>query len=101
MMLEDLGHRVIQCSSGPEALEALETAARVDLMMTDYAMPGLTGLELAQQARQLRPDLPILLTTGYAELPGELKVDLPRLTKPYGQRQMAAELAKLLTPRML
>lgn len=99
MMLEDLGHHVIERHSGPSALEVLRTTPTVDLLMTDLAMPGMTGLELALQARRLRPELPILLATGYADLPGGAGIDLPRLTKPYGQNDVAAEVAKLLTQR--
>ncbi len=96
MMLEDLGHQVIEANSGADALEVLKQAPTVDLLLTDHAMPGMTGMELAQRVRTLRPDLPILLTTGYAELPGGSTISLPRLTKPYQQAQLAAELAKLL-----
>jgi PAS domain S-box-containing protein len=96
MMLEDLGHQVIEANSGQDALDVLKQARAVDLLLTDHAMPGMTGMELAQRARTLRPELPILLTTGYAELPGGAGIPLPRLTKPYQQAQLAAELAKLL-----
>ncbi|MFZ1429220.1 MAG: PAS domain-containing protein [Geminicoccaceae bacterium] len=96
MMLEDLGHQVIEANSGQDALDVLKQARAVDLLLTDHAMPGMTGMELAQRARTLRPELPILLTTGYAELPGGVGIPLPRLTKPYQQAQLAAELAKLL-----
>ena len=96
MMLEDLGHHVIEANSGPAALEVLKEAPVIDLLLTDHAMPGMTGMELAQRARTLRPELPILLTTGYAELPGGVGIPLPRLNKPYQQAQLAAELAKLL-----
>ena len=69
-LLEDLGHAVIKASSGSAALDVLKSGKPVDLMITDYAMPGMTGLQLAEAARTLRPDLPILLATGYADLPG-------------------------------
>jgi CheY-like chemotaxis protein len=68
-LLEDLGHTVIRASSGAEALDILRANKAIDLMITDYAMPGMTGLQLAEQARALRPELPILLATGYADLP--------------------------------
>ncbi|WP_163479399.1 response regulator, partial [Escherichia coli] len=81
-MLEDLGHRVIQASSGREALDILESGRDVDAIITDHAMPGMTGVVLAARARALRPGIPILLATGYAELPAGLSSDLPRLGKP-------------------
>ena len=95
-MLEDLGHEVIEVNSGAEALTVLESNPVIDLMITDYSMPKMTGAQLAAQARLLRPDLPILLATGYAELPEGAEMDLPRLAKPYVQDQLAAEIAKLV-----
>lgn len=95
-MLEDLGHTVIETHSGPQALEVLSSSARVDLLMTDYAMPEMMGLELVEQAKTMRPGLPVLLATGYAELPPDTAVNLPRLAKPYQQEQLAAQLAVLL-----
>jgi CheY-like chemotaxis protein len=97
-MLEELGHKVIETHSGAEALAVLRNQLRIDLMITDVSMPIMTGLQLARAARHLRPDLPILLVTGYAELPSEETMSLPRLGKPYTGSQLAAEIAKLLTP---
>ena len=91
-MLEDLGHTVIDAMSGAEALEKLESAGRVDLVITDHAMPSMTGSQLAQQIRARWPNLPIVLATGYAELPPGGNETLPRLSKPFSQ----AELAKIV-----
>ncbi len=60
-------------------------------------MPGMTGVELASRARALRPGLPILLATGYADLPSGTSTDLPRLAKPYQQRDLARQLAAILS----
>jgi len=95
-LLEDLGHTVIKAMSGSAALSVLQQGEAIDLMITDYAMPGMTGLELAQEARRLRPHLPILLATGYADLPANAELELPRLSKPYQQRQLAEQIASLL-----
>ncbi|MFZ5783220.1 MAG: ATP-binding protein [Pseudomonadota bacterium] len=95
-LLEDLGHAVIQAESGPAALNILRDGARIDLMITDYAMPGMTGLQLAEEARRLRPDLPILLATGYADLPAHGRLALPRLSKPYQQRELAEQISALV-----
>ena len=95
-LLEDLGHTVIDANSGARALEVLRTEKPIDLMITDYAMPGMTGLQLAEAARALRPDLPILLATGYADLPVGAILDLPRLSKPYHQRQLAEQITALV-----
>ncbi|MEO6945974.1 MAG: ATP-binding protein [Nitrobacter sp.] len=95
-MLEDLGHEVVSVNSGASALQLLEDGQTFDLLITDYSMPRMTGAQLASAARALRPDLPILLATGYAELPSQQEIDLPRLAKPYQQAQLATELAKVL-----
>jgi PAS domain S-box-containing protein len=95
-MLEDLGHRVIGANSGFHALDILRSEQPIDLMVTDHMMPGMTGLELAAASRQVRPSLPILLATGYAELGEGTQVDLPRLAKPYHQDQLRDRLDQLL-----
>jgi PAS domain S-box-containing protein len=95
-MLEDLGHHVIGVSSGLHALDIIRSEQPIDLMMTDHVMPGMTGIELAAASRQLRPSLPILLATGYAELPEGAQLDLPRLAKPYHQDQLRDRLDQLL-----
>ena len=95
-MLEDLGHEVIGASSGAQALDILRDGGKIDLLITDFSMPVMTGLQLAKAVRQMRPKLPILLATGYAELPPDSEINLPRLGKPYMQEQLAAEIAKLL-----
>jgi CheY-like chemotaxis protein len=96
-MLEDLGHDVIEANSAYRALEILRNGSTIDLLITDYSMPKMNGAQLASAARELRPDLPILLATGYAELPSNSGVDLPRIAKPYRQEQLAATIAKVLT----
>ena len=95
-MLEDLGHTVIERNSGPSALEVLRGHEAIDLMVTDYAMAGMTGIELALAARTLRPAMPILLATGYADLADSAGSDLPRLAKPYHQAQLRHEIERLL-----
>jgi signal transduction histidine kinase len=95
-LLEDLGHDVIKASSGPAALDVVKSGKPIDLLITDYAMPGMTGVQLAEAVRELRPDLPILLATGYADLPARGKVELPRLSKPYQQRQLAERITSLV-----
>jgi PAS domain S-box-containing protein len=95
-MLEDLGHEVVEANSGADALEILRGGGAFDLMITDFSMPRMNGVELAEAARAIMPDLPILLATGYAELPAGRQLGLPRLGKPYNQDQLAAEVRKLL-----
>jgi PAS domain S-box-containing protein len=95
-MLEDLGHQVIGANSGLHALDIIRSEQPIDLMMTDHVMPGMTGIELAAASREVRPALPILLATGYADLPEGAQLDLPRLAKPYHQDQLRDRRDQLL-----
>ena len=93
-MLEDLGHIVVEALSGARALDLLARETNVDVVLTDHAMPGMTGAELARQIRQVWPDLPIILASGYAELPNAEDPRLPRLSKPFLQDELATQIAK-------
>jgi CheY-like chemotaxis protein len=67
-VLEELGHEVIEAANGNEALAALQNgAAACDILVSDYAMPSISGTEVVRRARRLRPDIPALIVTGYAE----------------------------------
>jgi signal transduction histidine kinase len=98
-LLEDLGHRVVEAHSGPEALAILEDGLTPDLVITDHAMPGMSGMDLALRLKSQNPRLPVLLATGYAELSAEQSLDLPRLAKPYTQKQLSWEISRLLPRR--
>jgi CheY-like chemotaxis protein len=89
-MLEDLGHKPIEVYSGREALACLNSRSDIDLVITDQGMPGMSGLELAKSIRAIWPKLPIILATGYSELPNSDNLDLPRLAKPFPQEDLAA-----------
>jgi PAS domain S-box-containing protein len=93
-MLEDLGHRAVAAYSAAEALEILKERSDVDLVITDHVMPRMTGLQLTQVVRKQRPDLPIILATGYAELASDEARDLPKLAKPFTQDELAMLIAK-------
>jgi PAS domain S-box-containing protein len=95
-MLSDLGHQVVEAHSGKEALALIDGGATFDLLITDYSMPGMTGAELAKAARERVPGLPILLASGYADLPSGVEMDVARLAKPYSQDQLASVLDKIL-----
>ena len=95
-MLLDLGHSVTEANSGERAVTLLESDQPLDLLLTDQAMPGMTGIELAEIARSKRPGLPILLVTGYADLPACELAKLPRLAKPYQQADLQAAIEALL-----
>jgi PAS domain S-box-containing protein len=92
-MLEDLGHTVILAYSGEQALEQLERTSAIDLVITDHAMPKMTGGDLAKRIMARRPDMPVILATGYAELPIGADASLPRLSKPYRQDALAHAVA--------
>ncbi|MNL30470.1 Transcriptional regulatory protein QseF [compost metagenome] len=90
LMLEDLGHQVIEAYSGPEALSALrQEDNRIDLVITDHSMPKMTGAQLAAEIATEWPGLPVVLATGYAELPDGSGSHLPRLPKPFSQQQLS------------
>jgi PAS domain S-box-containing protein len=93
-MLEDLGHTVLEATSGKDALEIIRRKGGIDLVITDQAMPLMTGSELAIAIGAEKPDLPIILANGYAELPPGADGGLPRLSKPFRQHQLADAIAK-------
>jgi CheY-like chemotaxis protein len=96
-MLEDRGHRVAIAYSGSEALELLKRET-FDLLITDQGMPGMTGAELIEQAQRLYPGLPIVLATGYAELPPGAALSVPRIAKPFRQGQLLEIVARVVAP---
>ena len=93
-MLADMGHSVVQAASGAQALRLL-AAGGFDLLVSDYLMPGMTGIELAAEARRIAPDLPVLLITGFADMPAGDGGDVPRLPKPFRRRELARALVQL------
>jgi CheY-like chemotaxis protein len=96
-MLQCLGHQVLVAPSGTEALNVLRGESRIDLVITDHAMPHMTGSELADQIRGIRPNLPVILATGYAELPGPEESELPRLSKPYSLEDLISLIGDVLS----
>lgn len=89
-MLRDLGHTVIDVASGREALTMIDADPRIDALITDYMMPQMDGATLARLVREQRPDLPVLVVTGYAG--GDLEIGLTQLAKPFRQADLAASL---------
>ncbi len=93
-ILRDLGYGVFEAGSGGAALELLDRNTHVNLVMLDFAMPGMNGAELAREVRARRPDLPILFATGYADasaLVGTHEDQIIR--KPFAERELAEKLA--------
>ena len=97
-MVEDLGYAVVTAGSGPAALALLEAGEAPDVLMTDHAMPGMTGAALAERVAALRPGLPVILATGHAG-PWPDGKGPPRLAKPYSLAQLAVALARAVPRR--
>jgi PAS domain S-box-containing protein len=88
--LTEMGHRVIEAPNGASALDILRTDRQIDLLVADFAMPGMTGFDLAVKAREHREGIGILLVTGYAD-PGKMAQGFPLLHKPFGREDLAAK----------
>jgi PAS domain S-box-containing protein len=98
-LLEELGHEVYSAPSALQALDILHREKNIDLLITDQLMPDMTGSELASRIRAENAHFPIILATGYAELaPGEGE-GLPRLAKPFGQRELSDAITRAVVPR--
>jgi CheY-like chemotaxis protein len=100
-MLENLGYRVTAVSSGIEALDLVAgEPGKIDLVITDMTMPGMTGIELAQRLLGIQPDIPIILCTGYHDTLSREKVKelgvREYLTKPYSLREIAGIISSIL-----
>ncbi len=98
-LLADLGHKVIEAESGTAALDQLQAREDIALLITDQAMPGMTGTELIAQARALRPELPIILATGYGETPADAASVL-RLNKPFTQADLERAVSEAMLQRV-
>ncbi len=89
-LIEDLGHVAIEVPSAAEALAMLAAGEAVDVIVTDHAMPNMTGLQLAHCVQEKYPGLPIVLATGYAELPADpAEFGVVKLAKPCSQAEIA------------
>jgi signal transduction histidine kinase len=95
-MLEDVGYTVVQADSGPAALAVLRSAHSIDLLITDYLMPGMNGVELIRNARNVMPSLLALIISGYSTIAEGPGADLPRLAKPFRQIDLAGRIAEIL-----
>ena len=98
--LKELGYRIVQAPDGEKALQLLASEPRIDMLFTDVVMPGINGRILADRARQQRPDLPVLYTTGYTRNAivhnGVLDPGVFFLAKPFTLDQLAAKVRQVL-----
>ena len=97
-ILEDLGYDVIEADDGAAALGLLSKGVRIDLLMADFAMPGMTGGELAASVAEQRPGLPVLLVTGNADERALAAVGEDRLVlKPFRTEELARKVRVALS----
>jgi PAS domain S-box-containing protein len=99
-VLEELGYRAIQANDGPSGLKLLQSDLRIDLLVTDVGLPGLNGRQLADHARESRPDLRVLFMTGYAEnatiASGFLDPGMQMITKPFAIEALATRIRDMI-----
>jgi PAS domain S-box-containing protein len=97
--LKSLGYNVLQAHNGVEAMELIERNEQIDLLFTDVVMPGMSGRQLADSARQRRPGLKVLFTSGYNEDAivhhGRLDHGVQLLPKPYRRRELAKRIRSI------
>ncbi len=97
--LRELGYRVLEAKDGPAALRVLRSGTHVDVLVTDVGLPnGLNGRQVAEKARECRPDLPVLLITGYAgsALDNQLAPEMVVIAKPFALDALAEEIRTVL-----
>jgi YesN/AraC family two-component response regulator len=85
---------VLEAATAEEGLVLVQNGAAIELLVTDHLMPGMTGSDLARAVQTLRPGVPILVISGYAESEG-IEPDLPRLTKPFRKDELVVSLESL------
>jgi signal transduction histidine kinase/CheY-like chemotaxis protein len=100
-VLTDLGYAVREASNAREALSIVESGAPIDLLFTDVVLPGgVSGRQLSDQVAQIRPDLPVLFTTGYTPNAivhhGRLDTGVSLISKPYTRQDLAAKISQVL-----
>ncbi len=103
-VLEDLGYRVLTAQDGTEGLAVVNAAKRIDLLFTDVVLGGeLNGRQLADAVKKLKPDVPVLFTTGYTRNAiihhGKLDTGVNLLNKPYTQRDLALKIRAVIDGR--
>jgi DNA-binding NtrC family response regulator len=98
--LEDMGHEVIVASRASEGLERISTGQAIDLLMTDYAMPLISGTDMIHRVRDVHPHLPVVLLTGYADanMIANKPDDIILLGKPFRHEQLVMAIDAAIGP---
>jgi len=91
--LTEMGHRVVEAADGASALDILKADDQLDILIADFAMPGMTGTDLADRAREIRPALGVMLVTGYAD-PKRMPDGYLMLHKPFTRADLAAKVTE-------
>lgn len=94
-MLVELGFEVVEASTAEEALLLLYNGLEPSLVVTDHLMPGMSGAQLARELKSERPELPVLIISGYAEAEG-IDAGIARLTKPFRNAELAESVSALV-----
>lgn len=101
-VLTDLSYRVIEAEDADVAIRVLRDQEKIDLMVSDVGLPGMNGRQLADVARQHRPDLPVLFVTGYAENAATkasfLGTNLGTIGKPFAVEALASKINEMVNP---
>jgi CheY-like chemotaxis protein len=102
-LLESLGYNATICHSGEEAIACVRKSPQAfDVVLTDFSMPGLSGIDVAHEVARIRPELPVILTSGYAARAtekGAAPGSWPRLDKPFDRRALSEALTRAMTVR--
>ena len=98
-VLDDLGVEALEANDGPSALEIVRGDDRIALLVTDVGLPGMNGRQLAEAARELRPDLKVLFVTGYADKAAAGEFDgrgMDMITKPFALEALSGKVTEML-----
>ena len=98
---QDAGYKVLEASNGDVGLSVLKSDAKIDLLITDVKMPGLSGYQLAEAGLDLRPEMKVVLMTGYASeaIPAALRsASIRILYKPFNFDELSSLVEKIIEP---
>jgi len=100
-LLTELGYQPLEASTAEEAMGLIQSSQAIDLLITDVGLPGVNGRELAQIARQNRPELPVLFVTGYAGSAtvraSFLQPGMDMMSKPFAMSELGAKIGEMVT----